>query len=984
MHKEPMPSKNNSRAARRLRQFGWVGGLLVVSAALGLFVTWRAPGLDLDARSWLVRARGPLPLPDDIAIVAIDEAAVARFGRASWGRSLTGAMLDQIADARPKAIALDVLFSEPTSSADDSALAAAIARAGNVVAAAQLSRTESGRVVWLRPLPAIEKAAAGIGHAHVSTEIDGVAGSFLVRQADDLGQAEWAMALETIRVGEGVNDQSVQELPGRVSMGGRTLPVRTETRTMEIESSHPRSTERLRASWIPIEYVGPAGSFAPHTFSFVDVLDGKVPASAFRGKYVIVGATAAALGDRFTSPFVHIEGPDGQQYGEFVPGVEVLANSLNTLLRGRWYSETPDWLSAVCAALVALLLLGGLSIAQGKHENLKHLAMIVLLGGSILALSYFVFIRWLVFPPIVPCSVAFVFVLPLVLLRRSLVASRDLDIQIRQMVHAESWLWPSAQETKADPAALILQLTNASGVAILRCASAGKYRVAASPGFPLLTSVTGSDPLSIRWPQSSVPNQAGDVFPGTRDEGMVYLFHEKQDIRAQQMTAWKCPLADGDSPNGFLILLHQKDVRMPLEVLRVAVELASGFVVALGIGDSTKGEAAESLRGASSRLLPRGITWKTRTLRALHQRLLSDSRFVDKSLRSVGDGLLVAGSGGQIVFVNRRAADILGIKGHSLLGSSLLGRLDQPEKTMAETLERLLVDRSTVEREITLGGSSPRHFILRLSPVCENGVDRGRSAVVGIVASLSDITKQRALQQMKTEVMALVTHELRTPLTAIQGISEVLAKFDVEPKRRREMHAAINQEAKRLARMIDEYLDLTRLEAGARALRKTPLRVEPLIERAVLLLDPVASSRGIPIECKFEQNLPVVMADSDLIAQAVTNVIANAIKYSPAGGAIHVSVRTDGNDLLIEVADKGYGIAPENVRRIFEKFYRVPRGEHADEPGTGLGLTFVREIMDAHGGYVTVESELGAGSKFTLCMPLELKDSHSVKESADD
>ena len=791
------------------------------------------------------------------------------------------------------------------------------------------------------------------------------------------------MALEIIRVGEGANDQSIQELPGAVSIGGQTFPVRTETRTMEIESSHPRSTQRLRASWIPIEYVGPAGSFAPHTFSFADVLDGKVPASAFRGKYVIVGATAAALGDRFTSPFVHIEGPDGQQYGEFVPGVEVLANSLNTLLRGRWYSETPDWLSAVCAALIALLMLGGLSIAQGNQENLKQLAMIVLIGASILALSYFAFLHWLVFPPIVPCSVSFIFVIPLVLLRRSLVASRELDVQIRQMVHAESWLWPPARETKTDPAALIMQLTNASGVAILRCVSAGKYRVAASSGFPLLTSVTESDWLSIRGPQSSVPNEAGDAFPGKPDEELVHLFRENHDPRVQKMTALKCPLGDSDSPTGFLILLHQKDRRLQLEVLRVSVELANGFIVALGIRDPGKGEAPKSLRQESWSLWPRGITWKTRMLRSLNQRFLSDSRFVDKSLRSVGDGLLVAGTGGQIVFVNRRAADILGIKERSLLGSSLLGRLDQPEKTMSETLERLLVDRSTVEREITLGGSSPRHFILRLSPVCENGVDRDRDAVVGIVASLSDITKQRELQQMKTEVMALVTHELRTPLTAIQGLSEVLSKFDVDPNRRREMHAAINQEAKRLARMIDEYLDITRLEAGARPLRKTALRVEPLVERVLLLLDPVAMSRGVPIKCEFEQNLPVVMVDSDLLAQAVTNVIANAIKYSPPGREILVSVWTEGNDLRIEVADKGYGIAPENVKRIFEKFYRVPHGEHTDEPGTGLGLTFVREIMDAHGGYVTVESELGVGSTFTLRLPLELKDSHKINGSTD-
>jgi signal transduction histidine kinase/CHASE2 domain-containing sensor protein len=976
-----MPSKKNSRARRRSGQIGWVAALLLVSAGLGMFVTWRMPGLELYSRNWLTRTRGPLPVPDDIAIVAIDEASLTRFGRYPWRRNLTAQILDQLAVARPKAIALDVLFSEATNNVDDSALASAIAKAGNVVAATQLASTESGRVAWLRPLPSVEKAAAGVGHVHVSTEVDGVAESFLVRKADDQGQAEWAMALEAIRVGEGANAASIQELPDGVSIGGRTFPSRTETRTMEIESGRPRSTQRLRASWIPIEYVGPAGSFAPYTFSFSDVLDGKVPASAFRGKYVIVGATAAALGDRFISPFVHLEGPDGQQYGEFVPGAEVLANSLNTLLRGRSYSETPDWLAAACAALVALLTLGGLSIAQGKHENLKQLGIIVLIGAAILGLGYFAFTRWLIFPPLVACSASFVLAIPLVLLHRSLVASRELDVHIQQMVQAESWLWPSTRETKMDPAALIAQLTNATGVAILRSVSAGKYRVAANHGIPLLPSVLKSHGLSVEGQQSPGPMKNGNALPGWADPEMVYLFRERKDIQAQQLAALKCPLGGGNLPDGFLIVLYQKHERMPLEVLRISVELAAGFIVALSTGETDNDETVEASPLTSWRLLPRGITWKTRALGVLSQRLLSDSRFVDKSLRSIGDGLLVAGIGGQVVFVNRRATEILEMTERSLLGSNLFVRLSQSEKTISETLERLLVDRATVEREVTFGGSSPRHFILRLSSVCENGEDRG--AVVGIVASLSDITKQRELQQMKTEVMSLVTHELRTPLTAIQGMSEVLAKFDVDPARRREMHAAINEEAKRLARMIDEYLDITRLEAGARPLRKTPLRVDTLVERALLLLDPIAFSRGIPITCVFERDLPVIMADSDLLAQAVTNVVANAIKYSPPAKEIQVSVRTDGNDLLIEVADHGYGIAPEHVKRIFEKFYRVPRVENADEPGTGLGLTFVGEIMDSHGGSVFVQSELGAGSTFTLRLPLELKDGNNLKKSAD-
>src|SRR6202165_4914171 len=349
-----MAERNSSGTNRPRGQIVWVLGLLFVCAFAGVLVTWRMPGLQLYAQKWLIRARGPLPVPEDIAIVAIDETSLTRLGRFPWRRALTAQLLEELGQTHPKAIALDVLFSEATNNADDSALAAAIARAGNVVAGAQLTRTESGSVVWLQPFASVERVAAGIGHVHVSSEIDGVAGSFLVRQADDLGQAEWAMALETIRVGEGANSQSIQELPGALMVGGRTFPVRSETHSIEIESGRPRSTLRLQASWIPIEYVGPTGSFASHTFSFVDVLQGKVPTAAFRGKYVLVGATAASLGDRFTSPFMHIEGPHGQQYGAFLPGVEVLANSVNTVLRGRSYSETPDWLAAQCGGVVTL------------------------------------------------------------------------------------------------------------------------------------------------------------------------------------------------------------------------------------------------------------------------------------------------------------------------------------------------------------------------------------------------------------------------------------------------------------------------------------------------------------------------------------------------------------------------------------------------------------------------------------------------------
>ena len=162
---------------------------------------------------------------------------------------------------------------------------------------------------------------------------------------------------------------------------------------------------------------------------------------------------------------------------------------------------------------------------------------------------------------------------------------------------------------------------------------------------------------------------------------------------------------------------------------------------------------------------------------------------------------------------------------------------------------RLVVDRAKIEKEITLPGARLRRFTLRLAAVGSG--DDGRGPVRGIVASLSDITRQHELQQTKNDVMALVSHEMRTPLTAIQGMSELLAQFELDPERRREMNVAIHDEAKRLTHMISEYLDITRLESGSTILRRAAVRIETLVERTLLMLDPLATD-GYPPDQTLE------------------------------------------------------------------------------------------------------------------------------------
>jgi PAS domain S-box-containing protein len=806
------------------RAIAWAIAIVVISAAAGVVVTWRAPALKVAAHDAMVRARGAASPPAEIVIVAIDEASVKRFGRFPWPRRLMARALEKLSDAHPKVIALNVLYSDPTNEDDDAALAKAVKRAGNVVVAAQLVEAPHGGSEWLRPLPAIENAAAAIGHGNVLTDLDGVARSLTLRKTDDEGNALWAIAVEAIRVGDGLRPDDARDAPEGVKIGSRLIPVETGGEPEVFLTPEGESSSLMfRADRMAIDYIGPAGSFADRTVSVADVIDGLAEPGIFNGKYVLIGMTAAAMGDRVASPFAG-------GGGAMTPGVEISANAITTILRSRFSRETPDWIAALLAALLAAVVIAALTLAQGRHEFIKQVAALLGITGMTLGLSYLAFARWMVTPPIVSLTVSLIIAPPLALLLRSLIVSASLDDRIAEMTRESARLSPFAIENKAGPA----------------------------------------------------------------------------------KPAW----------------------------------------------------------------WPRGITRKARALAALQERLLARTQFVDRAIQSVEDGLLIADAAGRIAFANPSAAKIFGLPERSLLGCNLFDRLSEIEygadRPPADpTMSKLLDDRAIVEREIVVGSAEPRYYTLRMAAV--DADSSGSGALLGMVATLSDITKQRELQRTQNDVMRLVTHEMKTPLTAIKGMSEVMMKFDPGAEKRREMSAAINEATQRMARMIDDYLDLTRLESGARAPRLAFHRVESLVEQNLLLLDPVAARRGVTLTRGFAPDLPPILVDADLFTRALTNLVANAIKYSPSNTEVVISARIGEENIFIAVADEGYGIPPEHQASVFEKFFRVPSVEDAETPGAGLGLAFVREIAELHGGRVTVESQSGAGSIFTLRLPLNRK-----------
>jgi PAS domain S-box-containing protein len=827
----------------RASKIAWSLAIVVAAAAAGIEVDWQAPGIGRYTRDWLVRARGPLPVPEEIAVVAIDEPSMARFGRFPWSRQVIARTIDALAAAKPKVIALDVLFTDPTTQEDDDDLARSIGRAGNVVVAAQLidSPVHGGPSRWLPPLPGIERAAAGVGHVNAQTELDGIVRQVAVRLADDDGHSYRSMPVEAVRIADGTPEEGITDLQDALLLGPRTIRLDTAPPPVAIvTSTADRVPPRvLHGGRMNIDYIGPAGSFGPVTHSLSDVLAGRVPAEKFRGKFVLIGATAALLGDRVASPFVRYTDARADQHGALMPGVEVLANAIHVILSARYYTETSDPAALLWGATVALLTLLGLEWAQGGREVLKHLGVLVGMVALILLTSYLAFLHLLLYPPIVACLVAFGCAGLLGLSRRSLVASARLDANIAELALSGDLLAP-----------------------------------------------------------------AGPGIPGP--------YH------------W----AEGGP-----------------------VSLARGW-------------------------LPKGLEWKARMLSDLNARLLERAKFVNFALRSVEDGLLIADPDGRITFANRSAGAILGVPARGLVGQNLAQRL--PGAVDAETLSRLVAERGHLERETSIRGLQTMQYTLRLAAVSAD--EKGEGPVLGIVASLSDVTRQYELQQTKNDVISLVSHEMRTPLTAIQGMTELLAAYDVEPVRRREMNLAINDEVKRLTRMITGYLDITRLESGATAMRLSPVRAESLLERILILLEPVAAQRQIRLTGDFPADLPPFLADPDLLSRAVENLVSNAIKYSPDATVVTISARADEDFVTIEVADHGYGIPEADLERVFEKFYRVPRVQDAGVPGTGLGLALVREIAELHHGSVSVRSEVNHGSTFTLRIPR----SEARKESSHD
>jgi len=234
-----------------------------------------------------------------------------------------------------------------------------------------------------------------------------------------------------------------------------------------------------------------------------------------------------------------------------------------------------------------------------------------------------------------------------------------------------------------------------------------------------------------------------------------------------------------------------------------------------------------------------------------------------------------------------------------------------------------------------------------------------------------DVTRMKEFEKLKSDMISLMSHELRTPLTSINGFSELLAVDEKIPEESREFVQIIANESQRMSRMIDTFLSVTQLErADKQEVTQVPLRLDEVVREVIATMQPVAKKKRIRMVDQASANIPPVAADKSLITQVLMKLLDNAVRYSPERTTVTVTTALEAEVVRVIVEDRGYGIPADSIDRIWEKFYRVARdGQEKDEESTGLGLAFVKEVVEQHGGSVSVESEVGKGSKFGFALP---------------
>ena len=331
------------------------------------------------------------------------------------------------------------------------------------------------------------------------------------------------------------------------------------------------------------------------------------------------------------------------------------------------------------------------------------------------------------------------------------------------------------------------------------------------------------------------------------------------------------------------------------------------------------------------------------------------------ALNSLPDAVVICDPNGQIELANETAQNLFGLQPQAAIAEAGHDKLNQLFLQVCQE-ERPIHPKSYDAAIQVFIGEKERFFLPQGVPIFDE-----QRRLVGVTLMLADVTRLRRLDEVKTGLISTVSHELKTPLTSVRLAIHILLseKIGSLSDKQSEVLEAAREDSDRLYRVIEDLLDISRIESGRAGIRLKPMNPEDLVLQVTDKVRAAFVDHGINLNIEVPGDVPPVLADPGRIPLVFDNLLSNALKYTPIGGQVRVTARREDGLVRFAVEDTGIGIEPQYLTRVFEKFFRVPGQEHID---SGLGLTIAKEIVEAHGGTIEAASQVGKGAKFSFTL----------------
>jgi|GEM_PF-5620388 len=1017
------------RLVPRFRQ-GLLLSVLCATLIEVLFLLHWLDGLRFSTLDALFWARGPRFPSGNIVLLVADDATVARVGRWPLPRSIYADVVERLQHARVKTIAFDILFSTPAyTPEDDARLAHACNMAQRVIQAAvfhvplyynptlPVSLADDSRLqqsgfnvtdhhaparpaVWATSaIPALQHSASLVGHINIRPEADGALRHIphLIRYKNQIYPS---LSLAAAAHFLDLKPQDIIAESNQVRLGNRVVPL-----------------DKNGEAWI--NWAGGNRTFP--TYSFNELFDGRVPAESLKGRIVLIGTTAAGTFEYRATPFSTVQ-----------PAIELQANALDDILMNRPLQEAPPWLQL--SLLFGFALLTG--ALTSPRRALGGTIWIFGSGVILWRVAVWALDQHNTFLPVMEpfLAGALTFGVTTALnYRQEWEANWRADAAVATLArggavmasgHDRDRLQVEIRATarealQAREVFLVLHETAPTGMRgdsllheIVQQVVAGKSTLL----WPLAADYSGfhqngdggdnnmspekqpAAPKKSKWLSRASSNRNSKPtasLNGATDIKEKSLFPLLEKLCAE--------LDIQDASTTLLPVLRHGThtvVAAPLPRGKGNPDEApegerrfSGALVAVGRRDGhpftardatlletlaeQAGLALENLEYYE--ILRRRIALANRDLQDAYQLLAEQSTKLYAAIESIDDALIISDEENDALFVNAATSRVL-LDAVPQLGESVpevlrdCGLLD-----LADLFEKIKHNDNPLDIEkicaeasrSTAANETPRILSAQLTPLVSDDQRK-----LGAMLVVADVTAQRELDKMKSDFIGFVAHELRTPLTSILGYASLLqtAADKVSAEQRGEMTEVIMRHCRRLDRMVSELLDVSRLQAGRGiTLRREAANLAELCQR-VLDDQKTALRYSQKIELKFECCEQPLLAyiDPDRMEQVIINLVSNAVKYSPQGGTVTLSLCKEADTITLSVTDTGMGMSEEQMGQLFQRFYRTPDAIARGIKGTGLGLYLVKQLVEAHEGRIDVTSRAGRGTTFSVTLPQQI------------